>query len=258
MEKWKEEFNTIIQLGLLICAALGVFFVKQELELLRTQAESASENIELLKANTKFSQKPYGTVISVGEDEKGEIKPLMSLSQQEDEPDEFKVKMTPVFVNTGETPMVFIAAIGYRSTELIENFTKHLLSGGVNYGDLKYTQHKIFISRTHLVPGQSRRETFDYYGLKHQREYYFYSVYFYKDIMGNLYLTEHIDVINLGAKRFSGNKLQPQGIENYNFKDIYTECDPSTTKQVLSYFQKAPGDDKFAKQMYEALSKKSD
>ena len=259
LDKVMKNISRLSQLGLFITAIFGIIYVTQELSLLRKQSETAEKNISLLKEEMKLSQKPVGLVRSSYYENPWEPNPAPLLYfqdfPQENEPDQFKIHVTPRFINAGKDALVLIGSIGYRSPKII-NFRADLLSEKIDLGDLKYGFIKNFLSRTTILPGDFIIGKFKFYGINYKRTYYFYYIYFYEDINGNLYDTEHIDIVTFSKKKFVKNQSTID-LEGYQKKNTYYSYSENERKKLISFFKTHSKDDLNANTIYLSLIKKS-
>jgi len=249
--------NTLIQAGIFIVAFLGIRYVVEELSLLRHQSVIAEDNISLLKKEMKLAQRPMGLVISSYYENSFDLYPktkmFFNYAGQENEPDQFIIYTTPRFINYGKDALVYIGSIGYRSPDTI-NFRLRLFNNRIVKGDLKYGFIKNFLSRTTILPQRMIVENFKFYQMNYEKTYYFYYIYFYEDINGNLYDTEHVDIVSFTEKRFVNNKLDIKP-EYYQEKNTYHSYSKEERRKLTLFFKEHPKDDHNAETIYLSLKK---
>ncbi len=201
-----------------------------QLNTLQDQTKAMNERLELDK-------KPYGFAKCMWAVDSVAFPPSIFLRTNlifDEENSSFIIHLNHMFSNQGREKLVFLQAVAYRSSSPIE-FYESLKKEAINFGDLSIRAEAEFANRTVILPGDFRREEIRFYGVPIQDRYYFYVLYFYEDLVGNLYVLEHVDGFSIEMVDLDGQK---SGIySSPNFKDMYydlTKADREIFVKMLS------------------------
>lgn len=230
-------FQVFASYLLVIIGAIGVFFILEELNEIKEQNKALLNQNLTLERTLRQSYRPLGVARHSWEEK--ELMIVRYPSSDTKEKDKITFQIVNELKNQGKGLLSSLGFVYFLSNELI-NFRDKFLNGeiaGVNFDPLP-----TFARRTPLLPGETQITVAECENVPFERRYFLYILFLYEDQDGNLYDTEHLEVLpflepvstEMGLEaRLDKNEVTYRN-ETYN---SYTNEDKQLLCKVLSSLQ---------------------
>lgn len=239
-----------LKVAAFIISLISVAALLYQLNLLYQQNENASERLQMDKT-------PYAFVkLLWPQDTTGlptHLKNPTEIGWQPDDTTKLKFTISHLVMNQGKERLILLASLGMR-TDTYTEFFPALLSETLNAGNLNFPAEYDFLYRTTILPNDARTQKHSYYKVPPTEYCFFHTIYFYEDMMGNLFALDHCDMYEFGDP--PPNPVQKMlGIRKFDMKDTFYELTQEERDAIVDVLLNTPVDNTDARKMAKRLSK---